>query len=102
MEAIWLYTASTYDLDLADDYDTLLWQSLRDIRDDPDRPASQERPELGAQVRSYRIELSKERSGTGIKSPRHVVFYTLQFEDEVFVLRILHDRMKPDRHLPKN
>ncbi|MCF6285916.1 MAG: type II toxin-antitoxin system RelE/ParE family toxin [Candidatus Hydrogenedentes bacterium] len=56
-------------------------------------------PELGAHVRSYRVALSKHRSGTGIKSPRHVVFYTLEYEGEILVLRILHDRMKPHNHV---
>ena len=72
---------------------------MRDLRDDPERASSRNRDDLGPMVRSYHIDLSKGRSGTGIKSPRHVIFYTLQYKDEVRVLRILHDRMRPERHL---
>ncbi len=99
LDAIWLWTAERYDVDQALRYQALLDQALDDIRIDPERPSSRELPHLGERVRSYHIDLSKFRSGTGIKSPRHVIFYTLQFENEVRVLRILHDRMRPERYL---
>lgn len=99
MEDIWVWTAEKYDVEQADRYQKLLNQALDDIRIEPERPSSRERPELGKRVRSYAIDLSKERSGTGIKSPRHVVFYTLAYEDTVVVLRILHDRMEPGRYV---
>lgn len=90
---IWEYTRSTYDYQQAIAYSELLEQAIRDIVADPERPSSIPRPNLGAGVRSYHIELSKLRSGTGIKSPRHVIVYTLRHVDEVYILRIVHDRM---------
>lgn len=95
------YTAVTYDEDQARAYAMLLGQALRDIEEDPEHPSSLPRPKLGSQVRSYHIELSKKRSGSGVKSPRHVIFYTLKYPGVVKVLRILHDRADPKRHLPK-
>lgn len=67
---------------------------MDDVRHDPQRPSSIARREIGPGVRSYHIDFSKQRSGTGIKSSRHVIVYALRFADEVYVLRILHDRMK--------
>lgn len=99
IDEIWSYTAEVYDVDQADAYEALLWQAIRDIRDAPERPSSRKRDDLGQAVRTYHIELSKGRSGTGIKAPRHVLIYTLHFEGEVRILRILHDRMKPEHHL---
>lgn len=99
IEAIWSHTARFFDVEQADAYESLLWQAIRDIRDEPERPASRKRDDLGAQVRSYYIDLSKGRSGSGVKSPRHVIFYTLQFENEVRVLRILHEIIRPERYL---
>ena len=99
IEAIWSHTARLYDAELADAYELLLWQAIRDIRDEPERPASRKRDDLGTQVRSYHTDLSKGRSGSGVKSPRHVISYTLQFENEVRVLRILHEKMRPERYL---
>lgn len=99
MEDIWYWTAVRYDADQALKYQALLDQALDDLGLDPGRPSSIPRPDLGVGVRSYHIELSKHRSGTGIKSPRHVIIYTLRQADEVYVLRIIHDRMNL-RHQP--
>ena len=93
IHSIWKYTLSTYDCDQAFAYSELLEQAIKDIVTDPERPSSIPRPDLGAGVRSYYIALSKYRSGTGIKAPRHVIIYTLRQADEVYVLRIVHDRM---------
>lgn len=90
---IWEYTKSTYGYKQALAYSEFLEQAIQDVVADPERPSSIPRPELGTGVRSYHIELSKRRSGTGVKSPRHVIVYALRTADEVFVLRIVHDRM---------
>ena len=102
INSIWHYSAEAYNLEQAIAYSALLQQAFDDIEEDPERPASRQHPEWGPQVRSYHISLSKFRSGTGIKSPRHIVIYTLQHEEEIFVLRILHERMESREHLPKD
>lgn len=99
IQRIWDYTISTYNLDQAIAYSDLLQQAINDIHADPERPSSILRPHLGAGVRSYHIELSKHRSGTGVKSPRHVIIYTIHRADEVYVLRIVHDRMELRRQM---
>lgn len=98
IEHIWDYTARRYNAEQADAYTDLIGQALRDIEQDPERPSSRKHPDLGEEIRSYRVDLSKRRSGTGIKSPRHVIFYTLAYDDEILVLRILHETMEPYRH----
>lgn len=97
---IWLYTANRYTVEQADEYDQLLVQALRDIRTEPERPSSLKRPDLGPSIRTYHIALSKKRSRVRIRSPRHLIFYTLEFEGVIFVLRILKDDMDAQRHLP--
>jgi len=101
MDEIWDWTAEQYGVEHAVQYQRVLDQALDDIRLDPERPSSQPHPELGSHVRSYQAALSTSRSGTSIKSPRHIVLYTLESEDEIFVLRILHDRMERRKSLPK-
>lgn len=96
---IWLYTAESYSTVQADSYATLIDCAFDDLEEDPERPASRRHPELGAWIRSYPIALRKHRSGVRIRSPRHIVFYTLEFEDMIYVMRILHDSMDPIRHL---
>lgn len=93
IRAIFEYTCSTYDLKQAIAYSDLIQTAIHDIVADPERPSSIPHPELGEGVRSYHTELSKYRSGTGVKSPRHVIIYTLRLAEEVYVLRIVHERM---------
>lgn len=101
LDNIWNYTAKVYGIEQAESYSSIIKQALRDIEQNPLRPTSRAEPDLGQDVRSYRIALSKGRSGSTVKSPRHVVIYTLQFKDEIFVMRILHDAMDVVRHLPE-
>ncbi|MBL7649573.1 MAG: type II toxin-antitoxin system RelE/ParE family toxin [Candidatus Hydrogenedentes bacterium] len=67
--------------------------------EDPERPTCRLHPEFRPDVRSYHIALSKKRSGTRIGKPRHVVFYTIEYEEVVFVMRIIKDDMDSRRHL---
>jgi plasmid stabilization system protein ParE len=75
---IWAYTAETYDIDQAIEYSSLIDCALGDIEADPERPTSRSHPEYGVLVRSYHIEYSKRRSGTRVRNPRHVIYYTLK------------------------
>ena len=101
IDAIWDYTAETYTVEQARDYLTLIDQGLDDIEAYPERPTSLKRPEFGESVRSYHIELSKKRSGTRTRSPRHVIYYTLKYQGIILVLRVLKDDMDPGLHLQK-
>lgn len=94
------YTRGQYGGPAADAYDTLLKQALRDLRDDPFRPGSKERPEIGANIRSYHTALSRERAASGVKAPRHFIVYFLPRDDELVISRILHDARDLARHLP--
>jgi len=82
-------------------YQSLLSTALRDIADEPGRPGSIERPELGDGVRSWHLRLSRERAGaqTGIvRRPRHFLIYRID-NDRVVVSRVLHDAMELERHV---
>lgn len=98
-DAIWLYSANRYGFDHADAYDRLVGQALQDLASDPLRLTTRSRPEFGPDVRSYHIASSVKRSGSHIGKPRHIVFYTVEFVDTTYVMRILKDDMDPHRHL---
>lgn len=95
------YTLKTHGKDAAKAYNALLRQAFKDIRADPIRPGSKERPEIGAHVRSYHIALSRGRAGSTVKSPRHLVLYFLPKADEIVVSRVLHDARDLARHVPR-
>ena len=99
LDEIWAYTIDQYDLRQAVAYLDLIGDALDDIAENPDQPVARKQPHLGPHFRSYHIALSKRRGGSRVGRPRHVVFYTLAFEGELHVIRILHDQMKSERHL---
>ncbi len=94
------YTRARYGVRAADAYDALLKQALRDLRDDPRRPGSSERPEIGRNIRSYHAALSRTRAGSAVRAPRHFLLYFLPDEDAVVVSRVLHDSRDLARHVP--
>ena len=101
-DLIWIQMQSVgmFGVDQADRYWSLLFQALSDIDIDPLRPGSQSRLDLGEGFRSYRVELSRHRSRTGVKSSRHVVIYVDFSEQGIGVSRILHDSMAMERYIP--
>lgn len=95
------YTLRRYGKDAAKAYSALLRQAFKDIRADPFRPGSKERAEIGAHVRSYHITLSRQRAGSKVRSPRHLILYFLPEADEIVVSRVLHDSRDLARHVPE-
>ena len=94
------YSVERYGRTIADAYNVLLKQAIRDVRDDPYRPGSKERSDIGENIRSYHTALSKVRAPSAIKSPRHFVLYFLPRDDEVVISRVLHDSRDLVRHIP--
>jgi len=76
--------------------------ALKDVGDEPERSGSAARPELGSDVRSWHLRMSRERARTvdgGVRQPRHFILYTIVDEATVGVLRVLHDAIELHRHL---
>lgn len=85
-------------------YAALVATALKDLLDDPERPESLARPELQSGVRSYHLRHSRRQAaatGITVKSPRHLIVYLTPRSDLVVVLRVLHDAMEIERHLPE-
>ena len=77
--------------------------ALRDIADEPMRPGSVARPEIGSEVRSYHIRFSRRRvagPAASVRTPRHLILYRVMHPGLIGVGRVLHDRMELERHLP--
>ena len=95
------YTANRYGHSAANSYDTLLKQAIRDVREDPYRLGSKNRPEISKNIRSYHTMLSRTRAGRTVKKPRHFILYFLPNENEIAISRILHDSRDIVRHIPE-
>ena len=96
------YTSQTFGGSARLRYERLLIVALRDLAENPHRPGSVERPELGEGVRSYHLRHARERarheSGV-VQRPRHVLIYRIVHANLIGVARILHDAMELERNL---
>lgn len=95
------YTVNKHGARAAKSYNALLRQAFRDILDDPFRPGSRSRPEIGNNVRSFHITFSKFRAASDVRTPRHFILYLLALENEIVVSRVLHDVRDIPRHVPQ-
>lgn len=86
-------------------YQTLILASLQAIAGAPYRVGSHDRDELAPGLRSYHLIYSRQQAkhphGT-VKSPRHIVFYRVANDDIIEVIRLLHDAMEVQLHLPND
>lgn len=81
-------------------YRGLLAAAMRRIAADPKGPASMDRSELLAGLRSLHIRHSRNESReTPVGDPVHVIFYRAAEPGLVEIVRVLHDRMEPSRHM---
>ena len=86
-------------------YQALILAALQALADWPYRIGSLDRDELAPGLRSYHLIYSRQQAkqtrGT-VKSPRHIVFYPVANDDLIEVVRLLHDAMELQLHLPND
>ncbi len=81
-------------------YRALLAAALRRIAADPQGLSTVDRPELYAGVRSFHIRHSRNESREApAGDPVHVIFYRTVEPGLVEIVRVLHERMEPSRHI---
>lgn len=81
-------------------YRGLLAAALRRIAADPQRLATADRSEFLAGLRSLRIRHCRNDSREApVAEPVHVIFYRAAPAGIVEMLRVLHERMEPARHM---
>lgn len=100
------WTETKFGKAAAERYETLLIQALSDIGADPERPGSQQRPDIMIrEARIYHLVFSRDRvrggSASKVKAPRHFLLYRFRKDGTVEVARILHDLRELSRHLPR-
>lgn len=94
------WTNSNFGNAAAQRYGALIVAALRDISARPDRVGSIERTELGADIRSWHLRLSRQRGRTEaglVQRPRHFLLYRVD-SGVVVVGRVLHDVMELAQH----
>lgn len=86
-------------------YQALILAALQALADTPNRIGSHKRDELAPGLRSYHLVYSRQQAkhlhGT-VKGPRHIVFYRVANDGVIEVVRLLHDAMEVQFHLPND
>lgn len=81
-------------------YRGLLTAAMRRIAADPTGPSTSDRSDVFVGIRSFHIRHSRHESREApVHDPVHVIFYRAIEPGLVEIVRVLHDRMEPSRHL---
>jgi toxin ParE1/3/4 len=78
-------------------YEALLATAMQRIAADAVDPLTRDHPELRPGMRSFHIRHVRREHGVG--APVHVLYYRATDEGAVEIIRVLHERMEPQRHL---
>lgn len=97
------YTDENFGRGATPRYEQLLVTAFRDLSQDPTRPDSIDRAELGAGIRSFHLRRSRTRakhaSGLVVQL-RPFILYRYLKPSLIGIGRVLHDAVDADRHLP--
>jgi toxin ParE1/3/4 len=73
---------------------------MRMVARDPTNSLARERPELLRGVRSLHVRHARHEAPAGkVKAPVHVIYYRVVAPEVIEIVRILHERMEPSRHI---
>jgi toxin ParE1/3/4 len=83
-------------------YRACLAAAMRRVAADPDGRSTVDRSDLVSGIRSFHIRHSRNESREGtVDNPVHVIFYRMIQAGMVEIVRVLHDRMEPGRHIAR-
>ena len=81
-------------------YRALLSAALRRIAADPEGASTRPRADLLPGLRSFHLRHSRSESREApVASSVHVIFYRAMQPEAVEIVRVLHERMEPARHI---
>jgi toxin ParE1/3/4 len=80
-------------------YARLIDRAVQMVAENPERPGSHGRTELGEAIRSFHLELAERRRGAA----SHILYYLRGRLDDgtqgVVIARVLHEAMDPTQHI---
>ena len=80
-------------------YAAILVAAMRQVAADPEGPLTRTRPDLRSGLRSFHIRYARCPPAAKVRRPVHVLYYRVAEEDLIEIVRVLHERMDPSRHL---
>lgn len=84
-------------------YAAVLAAALRQVAAEPDGPLTRKRSDLRSGIRSFHVQHARRSAeGAKVKRPVHVLYYRVAQEAVIEIVRVLHERMEPSRHLDES
>jgi len=80
-------------------YASVLAAAMRQVADEPGGPLTTKRPELRSDIRSFHVRHARRSPATKVRRPVHVLYYRVAQEGVIEIVRVLHERMDPSRHV---
>lgn len=81
-------------------YGAALMRAMRQLAADPEGRLTRGRPDIRLDLRSFHLRnLRQTARQPGVKRPVHVIYYRVAEPGVVEIVRVLHDRMDPNRQL---
>jgi toxin ParE1/3/4 len=81
-------------------YEAIIATAMRKVAIDPTGPATRDRAELSKGIRSLHLRYARDRAlQPKVAHPVHVLYYRMLASDLIEIVRVLHERMDPNRHL---
>ena len=81
-------------------YAAVLIAAMRQVAAEPDGPLTRKRPDLRSGIRSFHVRYARRSAeGATVRKPVHVLYYRVAEEGVIEIVRVLHERMEPSRHL---
>jgi toxin ParE1/3/4 len=81
-------------------YAAVLADAIRQVAAEPDGPLTKNRPDLRSGIRSFHVRHARRSArGARVRRPVHVLYYRVAQEGVIEIIRVMHERMEPSRHL---
>lgn len=81
-------------------YAAVLAAGMRKVAAEPDGPTTRDRTELSRGIRSFHLRNARAGDAVAkVRKPVHVLFYRVLKSGLVEIVRVLHERMEPSRHI---
>jgi len=81
-------------------YAAMLAAGMRKVAAEPQGPTTRDRSELFRGVRSFHLRHAPaDKTAARVRGPVHVLYYRVARDGSVEIVRVLHERMEPNRHI---
>jgi toxin ParE1/3/4 len=81
-------------------YATILAAAMRKVAATPEGPTTRARAELAPGLRSFHIQHARGGDPNAkVRRPVHILYYRVIAPELIEIVRVLHERMEPSRHL---